>query len=68
MSPNCITWCIDSWLALLMSEAVCSEFGGVGHFYHFAYRLLGTSIMFIFILIPKSKCMLLQGSVYFKLK
>jgi len=72
MNPNCITWCISSWLALLMSEAVCPEFGGVGHFHHFAFGLLVTSIMFIFSLIPKrrvkAKCALLQSSLYFKLK
>jgi len=55
-----------------MSEAVCPEFGGVGHFHHFAFGLLVVSIMFIFSLIPKrrvkAKCTLLQNSLYFKLK
>jgi hypothetical protein len=72
MSPNRVTWCIGSWLVLPMSEAVCPEFGGVGHFHHFAFELLVTSIVFIFILIPKCRvkanCTLLQSSLYFKLK
>lgn len=72
MSPNRFTWCIGGWLELLLSDAVCSEFGGVGHVHHFAYGLLVTGIMFIFILNPqytaKSKCTLLQGSLYFKCK